>query len=277
MRYCVAVPVSTGYPTLFSDASMLRRVQRERAIALAGPRALLLMAAHPVAFEGFFAQTGALDDPYARLRRTAEVLEALTFGDKERAQRMTRRVRAVHRKVRGVLPETAGPFPAGTPYAADDPELLMWILAALADSNLLVYDRYVRALNADERNRYWLDFKVLGREFGLRLRDMPKDIDAFDAYMVQMIQGPDLFVTDRARALAFEIVLTPPVPTAAKPLLELANFITVGLLPPRLRREFRLGWDPARQLVLSGGAQYARRVLLPLLPGRVRYLDRQAA
>ena len=39
------------------------------------------MAAHPVAFEGFFAQTGALSDPYARLRRTAEVLETITYGD----------------------------------------------------------------------------------------------------------------------------------------------------------------------------------------------------
>ncbi len=276
MRYRGLVAISRS-PALFDDGSMLRRVQRERVIALAGPRALLLMAAHPVAFEGFFAQTGALDDPYARLRRTAEVLEALAFGPKERAQRMTRRVRAVHRKVRGVIPQAAGPFPAGTPYAADDPELLLWILATLADSNLLVHDRYVRPLSAEERNRYWLDFKILGREFGLRQQDMPKDIDAFDAYMVHMIQGPDLFVTDRARELAIEIVLEPPVSLAARPLLELANFVTVGLLPARLRREYQLSWDPARQLVLGGGAQYARRVLLPLLPGRVRYLEREAA
>ncbi len=258
---------SSGY---FTDDSMLRKVQRERVIALAGPRSLLLMAAHPVAFEGFFAQTGALDDPYARLRRTAEVLETITYGQKERAAVMTRRVRAVHRRVRGQLPETAGRFPAGTPYAADDPELLLWILASLADSNLLVYDRYVRALTAAERNLYWRDFKVLGRLFGLRVRDMPKDIDAFDGYMHEMIQGPDLFVTDRARELAMQIVLRPPVPVPARPLLELANFITVGLLPARLRRGYRLGWDPARQLVLRSGAQYTRRVLLPLLPQRVR-------
>ncbi len=264
-------------PGYFTDESMLRKVQRERVIALAGPRSLLLMAAHPVAFEGFFAQTGALQDPYARLRRTAEVLETITYGQKERAAVMTRRVRAVHRQVRGQLPESAGRFPAGTPYAADDPELLLWILASLVDSNLLVHDRYVRVLTPAERNHYWRDFKVLGRLFGLRARDMPKDIDAFNSYMHEMIQGPDLFVTDRARDLARQIVLRPPVPVPARPLLELANFITVGLLPARLRRGYQLSWDPARQLVLSGGAQYARRVLLPLLPQRVRFLDRLAA
>ena len=49
-------------------------------------------------------------------------------------------------RVRGVLTEPAGRFPAGTPYAAGSPELLLWILATLADSALTVYPRYVRAL-----------------------------------------------------------------------------------------------------------------------------------
>ena len=56
----------------FDDTSMLRRVHREFAVALSGPRALLMQAAHPVAFEGFFAHSGALDEPYERLRRPYE-------------------------------------------------------------------------------------------------------------------------------------------------------------------------------------------------------------
>src|SRR5947199_5759806 len=103
---------------LFDDTAMVRRVHRERVMALGGGRALLLMAAHPVAFEGFFASTGTLDDPYSRLRRTAEVPEAITFGAADRARVRTRRVRALHRKVRRSLPAHAGRFPAGTPYAA---------------------------------------------------------------------------------------------------------------------------------------------------------------
>jgi uncharacterized protein (DUF2236 family) len=46
--------------------------------------------------------------------------------------------------------------------------------------------------------------------------------------------------------------------------------VTVGLLPERLRTEFGFGWDPARGLVLHGGAEYVRRVLVPLMPERVR-------
>src|SRR5215204_3291838 len=124
----------------FDDASLLRSVVGDRVTGLSGPRALLVMAAHPVAFAGFFAHTGALDDPYARLERTAAVLDAIAFGTRATADRATRRVRAMHRRVRGRLAEPAGRFPAGTPYAADDPALLLWILATLVDSALLVYD-----------------------------------------------------------------------------------------------------------------------------------------
>ncbi|MDP9344936.1 MAG: hypothetical protein M3P44_04305 [Actinomycetota bacterium] len=36
----------------FTDDSMLRRVIREQVVGLSGPRALLMQAAHPVAFAG---------------------------------------------------------------------------------------------------------------------------------------------------------------------------------------------------------------------------------
>jgi uncharacterized protein (DUF2236 family) len=255
----------------FTDGSILRRVQREKVMALAGPRALLMMAAHPVAFEGFFARTGALDDPYGRLERTAKVLETITYGPRSRADRMTAHVRAMHRRVRGTLPHDAGPFPAGTPYAADDPQLLLWILACLADSNLLVYDRYVRRMSGEESDSYWRDFRVIGRLFGLGEEDMPPDIDAFRGYMRGMLEGPELHVTERARELGLRIVMRPPVGLVHRPLLELANFITVGLLPQRVRRGFGLWWDPARSVALRGGAEYTRRVLIPLLPERARY------
>ena len=254
----------------FTDDSMLRRVHREQVVALSGPRALLMQATHPVAFAGFFAHTGALDEPYERLNRTAQVMDAVAFGARAEADRATRRVRAMHRRVRGELSEPVGRFPAGTPYAADDPELLLWILATLVDSALVVYERYVGSLTRRQRDLYWEDYKVIGRLFALRDSDMPDTIDDFEAYMDAMLSSGDLHVGDRARELAVQIVMRPPVPLTARPLLELANFITVGLLPGELRRQYGFSWDPARGLALSGGAEYVKRVLVPLLPRRMR-------
>jgi uncharacterized protein (DUF2236 family) len=263
--------------SFFTNDSMIRRVQRESVVGLSGPRTLLMQAAHPVAFAGFFAHTGALDDPYARLQRTVRVLGLIGFGDKAEAKRATARVRAIHRRVHGSLAEPAGRFAAGTPYSATDPDLLLWILACMADSVLVVYERYVRSLPRAERDAFWQDYKVVGREFGLRDADLPPSIEDFDAYMADMVAGDDLFVTPKARELAVEIVMRPPVPLHARPMLEIANFVTVGLLPARVRRMYGFSWDPGRELVLRGGAEYAKRVVVPLLPDRLRYRRRRRA
>ena len=252
----------------FSDDAMIRRVLSEYAVAVSGPRALLMMAAHPVAFEGFFNSTGALDDPYARLHRTAIVMDEIIWGSRAKADGYCARVRAAHAGVRGTIPADAGPFPAGTPYAADDPELLLWILACLVDAADLMYRGYVGPLTRDERDHLWQDYRVVGECFGLAPGEMPEDIEAFDAYIREMTA--ELWVTPAAKELGRRIVLEVPVPLAAVPLRELVNQLTVGLLPARVRKGYGLRWDPARALALKANQEYVRRVVLPLLPGRVR-------
>ena len=74
---------------------MLRRVHRERVIGLAGPRALLMQAAHPLAVAGLLAHSSALDEPYDRLARTAQVMHAIGFGSRAEANEAARRVRAM--------------------------------------------------------------------------------------------------------------------------------------------------------------------------------------
>src|SRR4051794_41886515 len=117
---------------------MVRRVHREFVVGLAGPRTLLLQATHPVAFAGFFAHTGALDEPYERLARTAQVMDTITFGPRDRADRMTRRVRAMHRRGRGGPAGAARALPPGTPPPPGDPPPPLLVLAALLASPPLV-------------------------------------------------------------------------------------------------------------------------------------------
>jgi uncharacterized protein (DUF2236 family) len=256
----------------FTDDALLRRIHREKVVGLSGPRALLMMAAHPVAFEGFFQATGSHDDPYDRLRRTAEIMDTIAWGAKADADRKTAVVRRMHARARGTLPVDAGRFPAGTPWAADDPDLLLWIIACLVDSAALVYDRYVERLTPAERDAYWADYRVIGRLFGLADADMPATWADFQAYMKDMLASGDLVVTPTAREVGIEVVLRPPVPLRVRPLVELANFITIGLLPGDIRRQYGFSWDPARALAVRGGAEYVKRVLVPLLPAGMRFV-----
>jgi uncharacterized protein (DUF2236 family) len=257
----------------FTDDSMMRRVYGERALALAGPRALLMQAAHPLAVSGLLAHSNELDDPYDRLARTAETMSTIAFGPRTEADRITKHVRAMHRRVRGTIKRPAGIYPAGTPYRADDPELLLWVLFTLVDSGGVVYRKYVGHMSRAQEAAFWEDYKVVGRLFGLRKADMPDTLDDLDDYRRQMLSGDELHVSEWARERARAIVLDPPVPLYARPLLETANFITITLLPGRIRRDY--GFSPLpptfiRRALVNGGAEYVKRAVIPFLPERLR-------
>jgi uncharacterized protein (DUF2236 family) len=257
----------------FTDASVMRRVYRERALALAGPRALLMQAAHPLAVAGLLAHTDALDKPYERLARTAEVMGTVTFGTRAEADRATRHVRAMHRRVSGRLAQPAGRFEAGTPYRADDPELLMWILYTLVDSAIVVYRLYVGALDERDQERFWADYRTVGRLFGLTDPDMPATLADLRDYGRAMLEDGTLVVTPWARTRAREIVLEPPAPLYLRPLVEAVNFVTVALLPAPIREQY--GFFPLppvllRRALVAGGAEYVKRAIVPFMPRRLR-------
>ena len=262
--------MAVGY---FTDQSMLRRVHRERAIALSGPRALLMQAAHPLAVSGLLAHSTAMDEPYDRLARTAKTMSTIGFGTRRDADRVTAHVRDMHTRVKGRIKEPVGVYPAGTPYRADQPDLLLWVLFTLVDSGVVVYRKYVGAMSRAEEAAYWDDYKLVGELFGLERGDMPDTLDDLHAYRREMLEGDTLLITDWARRRAREIVLEPPIPWVAQPLLQTANFITIALLPDRIRREygfFPLPPAPLRKAVVAGGAEYVKRALIPFLPERLR-------
>jgi uncharacterized protein (DUF2236 family) len=235
---------------MFSEASSIRRVHRERALVLYGPRALLMQAAHPEAVKGLLSHSSALEAPYERLARTAQVMDVVHFGTREEAERVTRRVRAMHRRA-----------------GVDRPDWLLWVLFTLYDSALVVYRRYVGPIDPDE---LWADYREVGRLFGLSQAQMPEDVDA---YRREMLEGGVIGVSDWARTRAKQIVLEPPLPWVARPLVETFNFVTIGLLPDRIREEY--GFSPlppaiVRKALVMGGAEYVKRVLIPLLPDQLR-------
>ena len=69
--------------------------------------------------------------------------------------------------------------------------------------------------------------------------------------------------------------MRPPVPLRLRPLLEPANFVTVGLLPQPIRRQYGFGWDPLRGLALRGHTEYARARARAPAAARLRYADRR--
>lgn len=243
---------------------MLRRVHGTRAVGmLYGQRALLMQATHPLAFAGLMANTKGLDAPFRRLAHTATVMEHVFLGTRAEADRETARVRAMHARVKGALEQPAGRYPAGSRYAADDPEFLLWILACLADSSLAVYEHLMRRLDRGELERFWADYVLLGELFGLERVDAPTDYAEFRAYMDERLGSADLHVVEQALEIGRKVAFELPLPAYRTPALRVVNFLVVGMLPARVRELYGIGWDPARQVAfdaLCGSLRMSARV-----------------
>jgi uncharacterized protein (DUF2236 family) len=147
------------------------------------------------------------------------------------------------------------------------------VLFTLVDSGLVVYRTYVGSLSREEEAAYWEDYRVVGRLFGLRLRQMPRTLADLDDYRHSMLEGDRLYVTDWARERARAIVLDPPVPWMAQPLVETVTFITIALLPDRIRDEYGFAPVPPaflRKALVRAGGEYVKRAVVPFLPDRLR-------
>lgn len=228
--------------------SVLRRVHEERAVGLLyGQRSLLLQATHPVAFTGLLSSTRGTPAPFQRLARTAKIMETVYFGSRGDADRVCAAVGKMHARVRGRTDRRAGPHSAGTPYAATDPEFLLWILACLADSALVLHRLFVGHLTPEERTRFWDDYLTVGELFGLDRADAPETYEEFRDYMRERIASRDLYVTDEARELARHVAFDLPLPTTRRAALPAINLAVAGSLPSRVRRLYGIPWSAAHE------------------------------
>ena len=255
----------------FSPDSAIWKISREWVLMLGGGRALLLQAAHPLALAGIMEHSDYEAGPWTRLERTMDAVWTAVYGDPEDAERIGRRVRAMHGRVNGRLKRSMGPFPAGTAYDARDPELLMWVHATLVDTALLMYRTYVGPLSPGEQEGYYQDMKVLARLFGTPNEAIPDTYADFVAWWRTMLDSDVICVTPEARELS-ATVLKPPLPVVARPAWEVLNFVTAGFLPGELRRGYGLTWTPAHKALLAASAETVKRTVIPVLPDLARAL-----
>lgn len=250
--------------------SVARRIHGERVVGvLYGQRALLIGALEPLTYTGTMLSTRAKNRPFLRLARTAKLQETVLLGTREEADRALATVRHLHSRVVGRLPQAAGKFRAGTPYAALDEELMLWTLAVIADSARAMYEALVRPLTADERERLWEDYLLFGELFGLSRSSMPGDYEEFSDWMSRKLRGPDLHATPHALAVAPIMAFEHPVPRAMRPGLAINNFVIKGTLPARVREIFGIDWrrehEAGFRLLTS-----AHRRTRALVPRRIR-------
>ena len=238
----------------FGSDSMVRRLHRERLVLFSGVRALLMQACDPIGVVGFQRHSIIFDDPQTRLQRTDERMSRIYFGSGEEAEETGRIVRAMHRRVKGETAERYGPIAKGTPYDATDPKLGLWVLATLADSAIVYYERIFGALDPLERERYWSEYSRVGELLGLPPDSMPATYGDLRDYVDGRLGDGSLWISDERRDQTVRMILEPPFSgwqrAAVIPVNETIKLISIGLLPAPIRDLFGFPWDPAREALL---------------------------
>ena len=234
---------------LFGPDSVAWRVDREVIVLAGGSCALLMQAAHPVVAAGVAEHSTYATDPFGRLRRTLASSFDVVFGTRSRADAAIRRVNAIHASVRGRLPD-------GAPYAAADPEALLWVHATLIDTALRIYSRFVRPLSPAEERAYLREASEVAERLGVLPADLPADPQELRAWMAEMIASGRVRVTPPARQVARKVLYpTRLVPRVA---WDAAHLVSLATLPDPLRRQYGFGWSERRERgVRAPGGRHA--------------------
>jgi len=232
---------------LFGPGSVTWRVHADPMFAVAGLRALILQALHPIAMQAVDAHSLYHEDVWGRLTRTAEYVAVTTYGTVGEALTAAARVRSVHSQVTG---RTAD----GRPYAADDPALLAWVHCCLVDSFLTLPLRSGLALTGAEQDAYVREQVASAVLMGLEPDAVPRNRAELADYFTRV--RPELACTPAARR-AVAVVIAPPLPPA------------VALATPA-----RPAWASVAGLAFAALPGWARRIYaIPELPGAAGLTD----
>lgn len=251
-----------GDDGLFGPGSISWRVHGDfSSMMIGGTSALLMQMLHPGALAGVWDHSNFRQDMLGRLKRTAQFIAGTTYGGSAEASRLIDRVRHIHDRVHGVLPD-------GTRYDANDPHLLTWIHVAETDSFLRAYLRYRDAsLSRADQDRYFAENVVVAERLGAR--DVPASRSAVDAYLLAI--RPELRFDDRT-ATVRDALLRQPLPNPMmKGFGALTSTAAIDLLPRWSRTMLGLsGGLPGNRIVARAGAQGMAQVLRWALGGSTR-------
>jgi uncharacterized protein (DUF2236 family) len=230
---------------------------------------LLLQVAHPTVGAGVRDYSDFDRRPWNRLLRTIDYVTLLVYGGSEAAP-AGRRLRDMHKRFRGVRED-------GRRYHALEPDAYAWVHATLIDTYVRGHEHFGRPMSPAEVERFYGEYRQLGRLIGVRERDLPPTWREFREYFDRMVAAELVRTASVTRVLATVRHAPPPplpIPDALwkavrMPASQVLWLGGVGLLDPPLRGRLGVSWsrrDEARFRTLGA----ISRGLTPVMPQRLR-------
>jgi len=267
-----ALPAPDEIPSLVAKpGSVLWRYGGDARLLGAGAYAILLQVGHPTVGAGVSEHSDFRGDPWGRLLRTLDYSYVMTYGGPALAGEMGRRIREMHKHIKGVKPD-------GERYHALEPEAYAWVHATLVHSIARTHELMGSPIPAGEIDVFYAEWRRGGRLIGVRERDLPETWDEFGDYFEQMVAerlertaAVDEVLESLAAPARPDLPFLPEAAwrVARIPAAHQITLVTGGLLSPRLRDLYGVEWTPSKQRQLQI-LSAASRAATPLMPGRLR-------
>jgi uncharacterized protein (DUF2236 family) len=230
---------------------------------------LLLQVAHPTVGAGVRDFSDFERRPWDRLLRSLDWVTLLIYGGQD-AVAAGRRLRALHKQFRGTRED-------GKPYYALEPEAYAWVHATLLESYVAGHAHFGRPMSPADTERFYAEYRGLGRFAGVREHDLPADWSGFRAYFDRILDERLCRnqAVDRVLRSAASPAPQPPVPipepvwrTVSLPAQRALWLGGIGLMPARLRQRLGIRWTVRNENAFRAlGA--VTRGLEPVMPERL--------
>jgi len=231
---------------------------------------LILQVAHPTVSAGVHDFSDFERRPWDRLMRTLDYANLLVYGG-EQALAAGRRLRNLHKAFQGTRED-------GERYYALEPEAYAWVHATLLESYVAGHAHFGRPMSAAEIDRFYAEYRGLGRLIGMREDDLPEDWVSFRAYFDRMIAEELTLTVSVTRVLRSVRASAPPLPIPATlwraarvPAAKALWSGGLGLMDPELRARLGVRWTRSDELTFRAMGTVGRG-LEPALPGRLRVM-----
>jgi uncharacterized protein (DUF2236 family) len=249
------------------------RVSGDARIFGASGYALLLQVTHPSVGAGVSQHSDFKADPWGRLLRTLDYTSSVVYGGPDLAWEVGRRVREMHKRIKGVRPD-------GERYHALEPRPYAWVHATLAEAIVRAHNLFCRPeLTAAESEEFWAEWRRMGRLIGVRYDDLPETWPGLLAYFDEMVES-ELRDTEAAQDVLVSLLrpTAPPLPGLRRdwvwrvvswPSTKAGSLATLGMLPPVLRDRLGVEWTPRHERRFRRMAAITRGAR-PLMPPQAR-------
>ena len=246
-------------PGYFGPDSMMWKVNKEITVLFGGARALLMHAAHPLIAAGARQTSFYQRDPWKRLIRTLSLQNSVTFGSKNEADESAHRINKLHEVIKGNDEVT------GDVYDALDHEQLLWVHACLQVSSIYFYEKTVRKLSVEEKNKYHKENMVAAGLVLIDIDEMPQTHEELKEWVVNKSKTENyLIYTDVAKDVQ-EIIAGGPVPRHIKPIWPFISFTAFNTLPKEFKQLYGVNESKIKDIILKFNLNFLK-FTRPFLP-----------